>query len=63
MINKVFRVMTSDGKLPFKHEYAYCRNIHLTRGEAELLRVAIKAYNTDELVIEESEVQWKPSGS
>lgn len=64
MTQKVFRVITENGQTPRKYEYQPCRNIFLTRDEAELLKVSISVYNYPlELIIEESEVQWKESGS
>lgn len=58
--NKAFRVMTEDGQYPLKHQYLHSRNIFYTRGEAELLKVSIKAYNQAvELIIEESDLNWK----
>lgn len=62
MNDLVYRVVTSDGRRPFKYGNIPCRNIFLTRGEAELLKVAISHYNLGvDLVIEESNVDWKPS--
>lgn len=62
MNDMVYKVVRPDGSLPFKYDYAPSRNIFLTRGEAELFKVAVAAYNLGvELVIQESEVDWKIS--
>ena len=62
MNNMVYKVIRPDGSLPLKYGYAPHRNIFLTRGEAELLKVSIAAYNLGvELIIQESEVDWKTS--
>jgi hypothetical protein len=58
----VYQVVREDGQVPFKYGYVPCRNIFLTRGEAELFKVAVAAYNLGvELIIKESKVNWQIS--
>jgi hypothetical protein len=45
MSTMVYQVVREDGQVPFKYGYVPCRNIFLTRGEAELFKVAVAAYN------------------
>lgn len=62
MNDMVYRVVRSDGKKPYKQENIPCRNIFLTRGEAELLKVAVAHYNEGvELIIQESATEWVAS--
>lgn len=62
MTQKAFKVVREDGKLPFKYGYQPFRNIFLTRGEAELCKVSVKAYNLGvELIIKESSLTWETS--
>lgn len=62
MKSMAYRVIRPDGSWPAKYGYVPHRNILLTRGEAELLKVSIAAYNLGvELIIQESEIDWKTS--
>lgn len=59
MNNMAYRVIRPDGTYPYKYGYAPHRNIFLTRGEAELLKVSVAHYNEGvELIIQETQIEW-----
>lgn len=59
----VYRIMTVDGNFPYRSHGRLYREIIQDKEYAKRCEKAIRQFNKGvEMVIEESELQWQPSG-